>query len=327
MPLFESFENYLPLTAEEKEAFISGLDIDHDKKRRNPNPRKLLLPKHDNASLTESENEINVYSPLKRSHRPLSSAVSSNEALSQGDKQRELTSPRLVADSSRSRTKQRLRSTTSCEHRYDRIYSPLGGSVSNKFTDSCASIGPNSPSKRSILNSNLSLIPDSPNLRSPVKEKSKTLPQNLEITSPIRGSSSSTSIFRTPKIILTPDSPNKSPGRLSGLNFIRRSRSTKLSRSSSLLRSIAAKHIEEGLEDQSAIVTNLTDNYDKFVDDHGGESEVLEALIRKHEEQVANSPLSIRRGYLDVDDDVAVHSGNSLHFLPLGRRFIKCLFY
>lgn len=314
IPLFESFENYLPLTLEEKDALISGLNAEHHPYNRRRNvlsPRRLQVPRNGDLSMTESESEISVFSPTRRLHRPLSSAASSNEALSRAERHRDLTSPRLVAESGRIRPiKPRLRSTTSCEPRYDRIYSPLSGSVSsNKLNDSCASIGPTSPSKRAILNSNLSLIPDSPKLLSPNKEKSKTLPQSINTPSPIRGSSSSTSIFRTPKITVTPDSPNKSQGKLSGLNFIRRSRSTKLSRSNSLLRSITSKHIEEGIEDQSAVVTDLVDDYDKFIVSNGGEGEVIGALIRKNEEQVANSPLSIRRGYLDVDDDVAVHSG------------------
>lgn len=146
---------------------------------------------------------------------------------------------------------------------------------------------------------------------SPAKEKSQTLPQNLIVPSPIRGSSSSSSIFRTPRITVTPESPNKSPGKISGLNFIRRSRSTKLSRSNSLLRSITARNIEEGLEDRLAVVTNLTEDYGKFVDDNGGETEVIGALIKRNEAQIATSPLSIRRGYLDVEDDVAVHSDTS----------------
>lgn len=98
---------------------------------------------------------------------------------------------------------------------------------------------------------------------------------------------------------------------MSGLNFIRRSRSTKLSRSNSLLRSITSKHIEVGMEEHVAVVTNLTEDYDKFVDSNGGETEVIGALIKKNEAQATNSPLSIRRGYLDVDDDVAVHSGKT----------------
>lgn len=75
------------------------------------------------------------------------------------------------------------------------------------------------------------------------------------------------------------------------------------------MRSITARHIEEGLDDHVAVVTDLTENYDKFVDNNGGESEVICALIKKNEAEMANSPLSIRRAYLDVDDDVAVHSG------------------
>lgn len=63
------------------------------------------------------------------------------------------------------------------------------------------------------------------------------------------------------------------------------------------------------MEEKIAVVTDLTEDYDKFVDDNGGETEVIGALIKKNEAQAANSPLSIRRGYLDVDDDVAVHSG------------------
>lgn len=332
IPLFESFENYLPLTPEEKDALISGLDITkgaynlHCKKDAS-NSRKLQVPKHTDSSLTESESDISVFSPERRLHRPLSSTVSSNEALTRVGHNRELTSPRLVAESGRLRhSKPRLRTTASCEPRYDRIFTTLGGSVSsNKLNDSCISMGPKSPSKMSILNSNLSLIPDSPKLlqHSPAKEKSKTLPQNLNVPSPIRNSSSSTSIFRTPRITVTPDSPNKSPGKLSGLNFIRRSRSTKLSRSNSLLRSIAAKHIEEGLEDQSNVVADLTDDYDTFVDDNGGQTEVIGALIRKHEAQVANSPVSVRRGYLDIDDDVAVHSGKKNYL----KKMKSLLFY
>ncbi|GBP30012.1 hypothetical protein EVAR_22913_1 [Eumeta japonica] len=107
---------------------------------------------------------------------------------------------------------------------------------------------------------------------------------------------------------------------MTGLNFIRRSRSTKLSRSNSLLRSIAVRHIEEGLEERSAIVTDLKDDFDKFVDDNGGETEVIGALIRKNEAQAANSPLSARREYLDAYDDVAVHSvDHSASFAADGR--------
>lgn len=309
VPLFESFDNYLPLTPEEKEALICGGNVDEvpiKPKRRNASQR-LQISRGD-SSLTESESEINTFSPQRRLRRPLSSTISSNEALAR-IAQRELTSPRLSENSPPRYSKPRLRSTTSCEPRYDRVFSPLGGSIStHKLNNSTSSIGNRLTSKSPIRNSNLSLIPDSPNLLSPNKEKSKTLPQNLNSPSPIRGSSSSTSIFKNPKITVTPDSPNKSPSRISGLNFIRRSRSTKLSRSNSLLRSITARHIEEGLDDV-AIVTNLTEGYDKFVSDNGGQSDVIGALIKKNEAEVANSPLSIRRGYLDVDDEVAVHSG------------------
>lgn len=310
VPLFESFDNYLPLTPEEKDALITGQDLGATPtktKRRNTGASKLHISARGDSSFTESESDINVFSPEWKYRRPVSSTLSSNEALVRVG-HRDLTSPRLVAETS-VKSKPRLRSTTSCEPRYDRIYTPLGASISsNKLNSSTAIIASKSPSKSSIMHSNLSLIPDSPNLMSPGKEKSKTLPQNLNMPSPIRGSSSSTSVFRAPRITVTPDSSNKSPGKMSGLNFIRRSRSTKLSRSNSLLRSITSRHIEEGLEDQR-VVTDLTENYDQFVDINGGETEVIGALIKKHEAQVTNSPLSIRRGYLDIDDDVAVHSG------------------
>lgn len=318
VPLFESFENYLPLTPEEKEALISGQNIDHvtakPKRQHLSESSRLQISSRADSSFTESESDVSIFSPERRLRRPLSSTVSSNEALARVA-QRDLMSPRLVAESNIMRpSKPRLRSTTSCEPRYDRIFSPIGGSISaNKLNSSTTNIGNRIVSKNSIQNSNLSLIPDSPKLLTPGKEKSKTLPQNLNVPSPIRGSSSSTSIFRTPRITVTPDSPNKSPGKMSGLNFIRRSRSTKLSRSNSLLRSITARHIEEGLEEKITVVTDLTEDYDKFVDDNGGETEVIGALIKKNEAQVANSPLSIRRGYLDVDDDVAVHSGKILN--------------
>jgi hypothetical protein len=317
VPLFESFDNYLPLTPEEKEAIISGQkdNITGKPQRHNVSDSRLKLPPRGDSSFTESESDISIFSPERRLRRPLSSTVSSNEALTRLG-HRELTSPRLVAESNLIRPKPRLRSTTSCEPRYDRIFSPIGGSIStNKLNSSTSNIGNKISSKSAMQNSNLSLIPDSPKLLSPGKEKSKTLPQNLNVPSPIRGSSSSTSIFRTPRITVTPGSPNKSPGKISGLNFIRRSRSTKLSRSNSLLRSITARHIEEGLEEQIAVVTDLTESYDKFVDDNGGEAEVISALIKKNEAQVANSPLSIRRGYLDVDDDVAVHSGKYMKII------------
>lgn len=317
VPLFESFENYLPLTPEEKEALLSSQHIANLRtptRRRIASDRgRLQIPRGGDSSFTESESDISVFSPERRFRRPLSSTVSSNEALARVG-HRDLISPRLVADGGHTRhSKPRLRSTTSCEPRYDRIFSPLGASISsNKLNNSTSSIGNKCQSKGSILNSNLSLIPDSPKLLTAGKEKSKTLPQNLNVPSPIRCSSSSTSIFRTPKITVTPDSPNKSPGKMAGLNFIRRSRSTKLSRSNSLLRSITSRNIEAGLEEQPAVVTDLVEDYDKFAVDNGGDTEVIGALIKKHEEQVANSPLSIRRGYLDVDDDVAVHSGKIL---------------
>ncbi|CAG5041883.1 unnamed protein product [Parnassius apollo] len=314
VPLFESFDNYLPLTPEEKEALICGQDIDEvpvKPKRRNVSKR-LHISSRGDSSMTESEGEVNTFSPQRRIRRPLSSTISSNETLAR-IVQRDLTSPRLIVESSPPRySKPRLRSTTSCEPRYDRVFSPLGGSIStHKLNNSSSSIGNRLSSKSPIRNSNLSLIPDSPKMLSPNKEKSKTLPQHLNAPSPIRGSSSSTSIFKTPRITVTPESPNKSPGKMSGLNFIRRSRSTKLSRSNSLLRSITARHIEEGLEDNIAVVTDLTEDYDQFVDDNGGQTEVIGALIKKNEAQVANSPLSLRRGYLDVDDEVAVHSDTS----------------
>ncbi|KPI95494.1 putative Ras GTPase-activating protein [Papilio xuthus] len=313
VPLFESFDNYLPLTAEEKEALICGQNIDEVpiKPKRRYATERLHLSSRGDSSMTESEGEVNTFSPQRRLRRPLSSTISSNEALAR-IAQRDSISPRIAAENSPQRhSKPRLRSTTSCEPRYDRVFSPLGNSVSHKLNNSTSSIGNKLTSKSPIRNSNLSLIPDSPNMLSPNKEKSKTLPQNLIAASPIRGSSSSTSIFRTPKITVTPESPNKSPGRMSGLNFIRRSRSTKLSRSNSLLRSITARHIEEGLDDSVAVVTDLTDDYDKFVDDNGGETEVIGALIKKNEAEVANSPLSLRRSCLDVDDEVGVHSDTS----------------
>lgn len=319
VPLFESFDNYLPLTPEEKEALISGENIDgistKTKRKNASDSGRLRIPSRGDSSFTESESDMSAFSPERRFRRPLSSTASSNEALTRLG-HRDLTSPRLVAHSTiMKNTKPRLRSTTSCEPRYDRIFSPIGGSISsNKLNSSTMNIGSKIPSKTSIMNSNLSLIPDSPKLLSPAKEKSKTLPQNLIVPSPIRGSSSSTSIFRTPRITVTPESPNKSPGKMSGLNFIRRSRSTKLSRSNSLLRSITARHIEEGLDDHVAVVTDLTENYDNFVDNNGGESEVICALIKKNEAQIANSPMSLRRAYLDVDDDVAVHSGKIFAF-------------
>lgn len=315
VPLFESFENYLPLTPEEKDAILCGQNLDDvpiKPKRRNTElAGRLQGPPHGDLSLIETESDINAVVLKSRYRRPLSSRMNSTEGLTR-EEQRDLMSPKLVAESSLLRhSKPRLR-TISSEQRYDRIYSPLGACMSaNRLNTSTSSITARLPSKHPICTSNLSLIPDSPKLLTPAKEKSKTLPQNLNASSPIRGSSSSTSIFKTPKITVTPESPNKSPGKMTGLNFIRRSRSTKLSRSNSLLRSITARHIEEGL-DNNTVVTNLTDDYDKFIFDHGGEREVIGALIKKNEEQVANSPLSIRRGYLDVDDDVAVHSGKIL---------------
>lgn len=317
VPLFESFDNYLPLTEEEKEAIICGHAIGETPikpKRLKPSEsERLQILCQSDISFVERESDVSYLSPGRRYGRPLSSRISSNEALTR-ECQRDLTSPKLVAESNLiAHSKPRLRSTTSCEPRYDRIYSPLGPSISsNKLNTSTASIGARLSSKHPIRNSNLSLIPDSPKIHSPNKEKSKTLPQNLNAPSPIRGSCSSTSIFKAPKITVTPESPNKSPGKMSGLNFIRRSRSTKLSRSNSLLRSITARHIEEGREDCTAVVTDLMDNYDKFIDNNGGEKEVICALIKKNEEQVANSPLSLRRAYLDVEDDVAVHSGKVL---------------
>lgn len=312
VPLFESFDNYLPLTQQEREALISSGQLEEPTTRSKPrhysDSGRLQLPSKGNSSITESESDISVFSPERRYRRPLSTTMSSNEALTRIG-HRDLTSPRLVAEGLR-RAKPRLRSTNSCEPRYDRIFSPIGGSVSShRLNDPISSMRQKTTSNNSIQTSNLSLIPDSPKILSPNKEKSKTLPQNLTVTSPIRGSSSSTSIFRTPRITVTPDSPNKSPGKMSGLNFIRRSRSTKLSRSNSLLRSVTSRHVEESLEEQSPIVTDISQDYDRFVNDNGGEREVIGALIRKNEEQAANSPLSIRRGYLDVDDDVAVHSG------------------
>lgn len=314
VPLFESFDNYLPLTEEEKEAIICGHDISETstkpKRIRAVESERLHILTQGDVSFGESESDISFISPGRRYGRPLSSRISSNEALTR-ECHRDLTSPKLVAESNmKAHLKPRLRSTTSCEPRYDRIYPPLVPSMSsNKLNASTSSISARLPSKHPIRNSNLSLIPDSPKLISPNKEKSKTLPQNLNASTPIRGSSSSTSIFKAPKITVTPESPNKSPGKMSGLNFIRRSRSTKLSRSNSLLRSITARHIEEGRDDSMAVVTNLVDDYDKFIDNNGGEKEVICALIKKNEEQVANSPLSLRRAYLDVEDDVAVHSG------------------
>ncbi|OWR54434.1 synaptic ras GTPase activating protein [Danaus plexippus plexippus] len=313
VPLFESFDNYLPLTPEEKEAILCGQNVEQTpKKPRRKNTAEYgRLHIHSRAETSSIESESD-FSPVRRYPRPLSSRMSSNEALAR-EGQSDLTSPRLVAESNVIRHRHpRLRTTTSCEPRYDRIYSPLTTSISsNKLNNSTSSISVRLPSKNPIRNSNLSLIPDAPKMLSPPKEKSKTLPQNLNTPSPIRGSSSSTSIFKTPKITVTPESPHKSPGKMTGLNFIRRSRSTKLSRSNSLLRSITARYIEEGLEDNVAVITDLTDNYNKFVDDNGGEKEVICALIKKNEEQITNSPLSMRRTYLDADDDLAVHSDTS----------------
>ncbi|CAG4926020.1 unnamed protein product [Colias eurytheme] len=315
VPLFESFDNYLPLTPEEKEALITGQNIDgtpiKPKRKYASDRAKLQIYSRGDTSLTESESDISLFSPERRYHRPLSTTASSNEALPRVG-QRDLMSPRLVAENDLIKhSKPRLRSTTSCEPRYDRVYQPLAVSISsNKLNNSIANISTKLPSRTDIRNSNLSLIPDSPKIQTPNKEKSKTLPQNLNTPSPIKGSCSSSSIFKTPKITVTPESPNKSAGKIT--SFIRRSRSTKLSRSNSLLRSITAKNIEEGLEEVAVIITDITDDYDTFVGKNGGEREVLEALIKKNEEQVANSPLSIRRGYhLDVDDDVAVHSDTS----------------
>lgn len=69
-------------------------------------------------------------------------------------------------------------------------------------------------------------------------------------------------------------------------------------------------------------MTDLSENYDQFVGSNGGETEVIGALIKKHEAEVANSPLSIRRGYLDVDDDVAVHSGK-ISYPQIGQNYIE----
>lgn len=310
IPLFESFENYLPLTPEEKEALISSGQLGgicSRNKLRHYSDSGRLQSRRD-TSLTESESDISIFSPERRYRRPLSTTMSSNEALARVGR-RDLASPRFVAEGLR-RSKPRLRTTTSCEPRYDRIFVPIGGSVSShKLNEPLSSIRQKSPSKNSMVNSNLSLILDSPKMVSPNKEKSKTLPQNPTVTSPIRGSSSSTSIFRTPRITVTPDSPNKSSGKISGLNFIRRSRSTKLSRSNSLLRSVTSRHVEESLEEQAPIVTDISQDYYRFMNENGGEREVIGALIKKNEEQVANSPISIRRGCLDIEDDVAVHSG------------------
>lgn len=304
VPLFESFDNYLPLSPDEKEALFTGqrTDIPVKPKRKNALHREKLQIAHHDSSLTESESDVSLLSP--RRYRPLSS-TSSNEVLPRLG-QRDLTSPRLAAECEIHHSKPRLRSTTSYEPRYDIVYQPI--SASNRLNNSILNIPCKLPSKTHIRNSNLSLIADSPRLQTSNSEKSKTLPQNLNTPSPIRGSSSSTSIFKNPRITVTPESPNKSVGKISGLNFIRRSRSTKLSRSNSLLRSITVKNVEEGLE-ATSVITDIRDNYDDFINANGGEKEVIYALIKKNEEQVANSPLSIRRAYLDVDDEVAVHSG------------------
>ncbi|XP_022130711.2 ras GTPase-activating protein raskol isoform X3 [Pieris rapae] len=305
VPLFESFENYLPLSPEEKESLLTGqrLDVPVKPKRKYASDRaKLQITNHD-SSLTESESDVSLFSP--RRYRPLSS-TSSNEALPRVG-HRDLTSPRLVSESKINNSKPRLRSSTSCEARYDRVYHPTS---SNRLNNSIVNFPSKLQPPTNLRNSNLSLIADSPRLQASSIEKSKTLPQNLNTPSPIRGSSSSASIFKNPKITVTPESPNKSIGKISGLNFIRRSRSTKLTRSNSLLRSLTAKNVEEGL-DTTTVITDLRDNYEDFIDAHGGEKEVIGALIKKHQEQVANSPLSIRRAYLDVDDEVAVHSDTS----------------
>ncbi|GBP30013.1 hypothetical protein EVAR_22914_1 [Eumeta japonica] len=187
VPLFESFDNYLPLTPEEKEALVSGRKIGNltmrSRKRYCSDVSRLRSPHPADSSHTESESDISVFGVERRFRRPLSTALSSSETLVKAEESQDLTSPRLVAQSGLLRkARPRLRSSTSCEPRYDRVYNPLGSTSSSKLNDSRTSIGPKTSAKMAILNSNLSLIPDSPKLMTPNKEKSRTLPQNPKYT-------------------------------------------------------------------------------------------------------------------------------------------------
>ncbi|XP_038112899.1 ras GTPase-activating protein raskol [Culex quinquefasciatus] len=172
-----------------------------------------------------------------------------------------------------------------------------------------------SRSRNNILN-----LPEKPSLvPSPAaKEKSKTLPQNMSPANTFPPKSSFL-LKSTPKISLnyssdlgvlnssshsgdptcTP-SPHSALSPKKSLSFIRRTHSTKLSRSNSLLKSLTSKCVDQSAEHLKILVKEL---------DFGRLEKFVRAEREKADEMVRD--LFLRCKDSDKDEDSAVHSDTS----------------
>lgn len=167
-----------------------------------------------------------------------------------------------------------------------------------------------SRSRNNILN-----LPEKPSLvPSPAKEKSKTLPQNMSPANTFPPKSSFL-LKSTPKISLnyssdlgvlnssshsadpTP-SPHSALSPKKSLSFIRRTHSTKLSRSNSLLKSLTSKCVDQSADSLKILVKELDfARLEKFVRAGDKADEMVRDLFLRCKD--------------DKDEDSAVHSGKS----------------
>jgi hypothetical protein len=152
-------------------------------------------------------------------------------------------------------------------------------------------------------------------LTTPVKEKSKTLPQNMVTPAPSAFPPKSSFILKsTPKMSLNysssdPTSPPAAPVTPSpkkSLSFIRRTHSTKLSRSNSLLKSLTSKCVDQSPEYLTRVaVTELKlEHLELFIHSENSNDQVKEYFFKdttvKEDDKLAN----------DDDNESGVHSGN-----------------
>lgn len=154
---------------------------------------------------------------------------------------------------------------------------------------------------------------ESPKSPTPGKEKARTLPQSLLARGPVKSASGSSLFLSPSKSDVTQEkTAPKSPG----FSLIRRSHSTKLSRSNSLLKAFT-KHEPEFID---APFSDIDGEYFRVLlqefEDSCGKKDLVQALLYGSLVQGATeaglSPLVSRksaiRGCLDAEDE-GIHSG------------------
>jgi hypothetical protein len=149
-------------------------------------------------------------------------------------------------------------------------------------------------------------------LSTPVKEKSKTLPQNMTTANTFPPKSSFI-LKSTPKISLNysssdPTSPPSaaSPSPKKSLSFIRRTHSTKLSRSNSLLKSLTSKCVDQSAENLCRVpVAELKlEHLEKFIQAENCDEQVKEYFFKD---------TTVKEDDKD-DDESGVHSGKQNNY-------------